>query len=688
MPKFGAKQALFITICISLCTAFLLFAYQPFDPATLDYSTEVTATDGETLRLYTTRDGYWRLPADSDKVDPRFIEMLLAYEDKRFSSHPGVDLPALARAAWQALVNGRFVSGASTLSMQTVRLLHPRPRTLVSKLIEMWQALRLERRLSKRQILDLYLSLTPYGGNLQGIRAASRFYFGKEPGFLTNAESALLVALPQSPEGRRPDRHPQAAKAARDSVLERMLLAGVLDEREAGEAGRQALPPQRLAAPRLAPHLADRLRAAEPGKQRILTSVDGSLQRRLQAIAERHQPALAQGVTLAALVLDNGSGAARAYLGSGDYLATRFPGQVDMVRALRSPGSTLKPFIYGMGFDAGFLHPDTLVNDRPGTTAGYAPGNFDHRYEGELSVREALRQSRNVPAVRVLQRLGPSRFVRTLEQAGVKLRLPDSVERPGLPVALGGVGISLEQLAALYASLAVQSANAPLSPVAAWYLTDILRDSPLPPGYLRSERGIAFKTGTSYGFRDAWALGYDADHTVAVWLGRPDGGYTPGLSGLHAAVPVMLEIFDQLPGSGLAPLLADAPDGVLRPAGGELPPGLRRLDALPGGARDGDSGPRILYPPEGGEVEVAADGEVLLEIGGGRGPYHWLVNGRYLGQASAQRKLAWTPPAGGTVQLTVLDSTGRSDRVRFRVKAGSLDGAASPPIETPPAPPG
>jgi penicillin-binding protein 1C len=668
----GLAAVVLLSLVVLLCQTDALPYPNP------DYSTEVIAADGEPLRLYTTRDGYWRLPVDSEAVDRRFIRMLLTYEDQRFFSHPGVDPLALVRAAWQALVNGRVVSGASTLSMQVVRLLQPRPRNLGNKLLEMWRALLLEQRLSKREILDLYLSLAPYGGNLQGLRAASRFYFAKEPRFLTTAEAALLVALPQSPERRRPDRHPRAALAARNAVLGRLVGEGVLSEAQAARAASRPLPRSRLPAPGLAPHLADRLRADRPGPKPIRTAVNAGLQRRLQAIALRYQAGLADGLTVAALVLDNDSGGTLAYLGSGDYFANRFPGQVDMVRAMRSPGSALKPFIYGLGFDAGFLHPETLVNDRPGLTAGYDPANYDRRYEGELSVREALQRSRNVPAVRVLQRLGPARFLRHMERAGVALRLPGSSQQPGLPIALGGVGISLEQLVGLYASLAQRPDGGALSRAAAWYVTDILRGSPLPAGFLRREPGIAFKTGTSYGFRDAWAVGYDAGHTVGVWVGRPDGGYTSGLSGLEAAVPVMLAVFDQLPRAGLAPLLAAPPEGVLRVASNELPESLRRLDAAVPDSGTQQPGPRILYPPEGARVAVEEDGELLLEIRGGRGPFHWLVQGRYLGSVTQQRSSPWVPPVEGAVRLTVIDSAGRSDSVRFRVlRAGAAPSTAS-----------
>jgi len=653
----------------------------------LAYSVEVLDRRGERLRLYTTPGGYWRLPVDPADLDPHFLGMLLAYEDRRFLRHAGVDFLALGRAAWQALRHGRVVSGASTLSMQTARLLDPRPRTFGAKLLEMARAWQLERRLDKDAILRLYLELAPYGGNLQGVRAASLFYFGKEPQFLSLDEAALLVALPQSPERRRPDRFPEAARAARDRVLERLFEAGRIAGDEAGRAMQQPVPQGRRPTPALASHLADRLRQARPGQRLLRSHLDARLQRRLEALIERHQRGQGRGVTLAALVVDNLTGEVQAYLGSGDYFGRVFPGQIDMVRAVRSPGSTLKPFIYGLGFDAGIIHPETLIDDRPGPVAGYAPGNFDRSYQGEVRVRDALIGSRNLPAVRVLHRLEPAAFVARLEQTGVRLRLPAEAERPGLPIALGGVGLTLEELTTLYAGLAsggtVRSLRlfqgepssdpvALLSAASAWYLTDILGDASLPNGFAPRRGRIAFKTGTSYGFRDAWAFGYDAGYTVGVWLGRPDGGYTPGLSGLTSAAPVLLEVFDLLPGAGIEPLLRVRPPAVLLAANSELPVALQRFrDPGPAGRRSSltNPGPRIQYPPEGSLVELGggAGDQVLIEAVSGVLPFHWLINGRYLTSTGDRRKLSWRPGAVGLVRVTVIDNRGASASVRFEV---------------------
>jgi len=680
--------AVLLSTALILAIAGLDRAFPPSTGARLDYSVEVVDRQGGALRVYTSKDGYWRFPASTADIDSQFLAMLIACEDRRFYRHPGFDAFALGRALVQAGVNGRFVSGGSTLTMQVVRLLEPRPRTLWSKAIEIFRAWQLERRLGKEGVLRLYLELAPYGGNLQGLRSASRFYFGKEPRYLTLAESALLVALPQSPENRRPDRFRERARAARDRVLGRLVESGVIDREEARAAADKDVPGKRRAVPRLAPHLSDRLRHARSGAERIWTTLDGGLQRRLESLLVRHQRSLPSGATLAALIVDNADAEVRAYVGSGHYFSTEFPGQVDVVRATRSPGSTLKPFVYGLGFEAGFIHPETLITDRPGSVRGYAPGNFDRRYEGEMKIRDALSSSRNTTAIRVLDRVGPTELLSRLRATGADLRLPSTVEQPGLPIVLGGVGASLEDLVMLYAALADRGTARPLrfrqdveapetkigllSPVSAWYLTEILAKAPAPSGFLSGTGGAAFKTGTSYGFRDAWALGFDADHTVGVWLGRPDGGYTPGLSGLRNAAPVLLEVFDLLGGRGVGPLLKDPPEGVLIATNTVLPEALRYFADPDSGRPATDAiapGVRIGFPPDGSLFELASgrDSELLIEARGGTRPYHWLVDGRYWPSAGSSRRFSWLLDREGRFEVTVIDGAGRSDRVRFSI---------------------
>ena len=391
----------------------------------LTYSTLVTDRDGRLLRPFITRDGYWRLPVTSDDVDPRFLAMLLAYEDKRFYEHHGVDPRALVRAAWQAVTHGHVVSGGSTLTMQVARLLEPRPeRSFTDKLAEMVRAVQLERRLSKKQILDLYLALAPYGGNVEGTRAAALAYFGKEPKRLSTAESALLVALPQAPETRRPDRFPKGAIAARNRVIALLHGAGIINADQAQAAAAEAAPKGRLAFPMLAAHVAERLARQAPQGSVQQTTIARDLQASLETLARDHALAIGSGVAAAILVIDNRTGEVRAHVGGTGYFDTVRAGQMDLAQALRSPGSTLKPFIYGLAFEDGLVHPETLIDDRAVRYGAYAPENFDDSFHGTVTVRTALQQSLNVPALQILNAVGPDRLMARLANAGVKLVLP------------------------------------------------------------------------------------------------------------------------------------------------------------------------------------------------------------------------------------------------------------------------
>jgi penicillin-binding protein 1C len=663
-----------------------------------DRSTLVVDSDGRLLTPFTARDGSWRLPVAVDRVDARYLHMLVAYEDKRFDSHWGVDPIALMRALGQWARAGHVVSGASTLTMQTVRLLEPRPRTIGAKLIEMARALQLEWHYDKNTILGMYLTLAPYGGNLEGVRAAALFYFGKEPDRLTDAEAALLVALPQSPEALRPDRHAGAALAARGRVLARMATVGLLSAQAVAEAAAQPVPTERRAAAHLAAHLAERLRAADAESSFIHTTVDGGLQTQLEALARRYQLKLEQGATIALLVVENADRKVRAYVGSGDYFDSGRLGQNDLVQAVRSPGSTLKPFIYGLAFDDLLIHPETIVVDRPMRFGDYAPENFDKRYRGQLTAREALQLSLNLPVVALLNRLGPMRLVGTLEAASTPLRLPEAVGAPGLPIALGGAGITLADLVTLYAGLAdggsvrplrytdaapARAAVAIMQPSSAWYLTRILEDMPPPPGMLAPRnraqgRTVAYKTGTSYGFRDAWAIGYDNAYTVGVWVGRPDGSFSPGRMGRDAAAPVLFEVFDMLPRpQGLPSVVfaAKPPAGVILASNADLPLPLRRFDPGPS-ALDAlfatGGGPQIAFPADHATVNLSAgDGPIeplLLRANGGHLPLLWLVNGAPVASAPFKRQALYQPDGAGATRITVIDSAGASASVEVWIQ--------------------
>jgi penicillin-binding protein 1C len=650
----------------------------------IELSTIVLDRSGKLLRPYVTSDGRWRLPATREAVDPRYLDILLAYEDKRFFHHRGVDPLALTRAAFQLVKNGRIVSGGSTITMQVARLIEPRPkRSFHVKLREMVRAMQLEWALSKDEILGLYLTLAPYGGNLEGIRAASLAYFGKEPRRLTLGEAALLVALPQSPEYRRPDRAPVAARRARDRVLDRVAGSGHFSPAEIERAKQETVPHERKPMPLLAPHAADDAVANAPKVKLHRLSIDREIERTLETLALDRARELGPEMSVAIMVVDNTTGQVLARVGSPDYFDERRAGQVDLTRAVRSPGSALKPFIYGLGFEDGLIHPETLIEDRPIRYGSYQPENFDLTFQGTVTVKRALQQSLNVPAVAVLEAIGPSRLIARLNQAGAPLVLPKQ-EAPGLALGLGGIGISLVDLTMLYTGIARQGAAVPLTeshagnepqtkrlldPVAAWYVGQVLQGTPPPENAAGGH--IAFKTGTSYGYRDAWAVGFDGARSIGVWVGRPDGAPVTGLVGRIAAAPILFDAFARIPlGSQKLP---QAPKGVLITTTAKLPPPLQRFS--PNRLTGAELTPpvHIVFPPDGSSLELSAnEGEepdpVPIKITGGTPPLNVLMNGMPLDAKKSARALFFAPDGPGFVRLTVTDANGAVDSVMVRLQ--------------------
>ncbi|WP_254871450.1 penicillin-binding protein 1C [Pseudooceanicola sp. HF7] len=641
-------------------------------PLSPPLSAEMRGAEGALLRVYTVEDGRWRL--DPGAVDPLYTRMLIAYEDGRFQAHGGVDPWAMGRAAWQAVTSGGVVSGASTLTMQVARLLEDSGTgRWAGKLRQIRVALALEQRLTKAEILQLYFRLAPMGGNLEGIRAATLSYFGKEPARLTPAEAALLVSLPQSPEARRPDRAPALAQAARDRVLARLAQNGVLDEESAQAALAEPVPRTRRPFPALAPHLTDRIHREDPGALVSQLTLDADLQARLEALAARTLQGETRALSLAILVADHRSGEILASVGSRGF-APEGQGYVDMTRALRSPGSTLKPLIYALAFDRGLANPETLIDDRPTDFSGYRPGNFDGRFHGPVSAAEALRLSLNLPAVLLTEALGPANLMAGLRRAGVEPVLPGGA--PGLAIALGGLGVTLEDLVQLYAGLA-QGGEARLlsarpaaavsgqritSAPAAWQVGDILSGLAPPPGAPRNR--LAYKTGTSYGHRDAWALGFDGAHVVGVWVGRPDGSPVPGAFGGDTAAPILFEAFQHL-GTELVPLAPPPPETLIAP-NALLPVPLRTFRRRgEAGPLDGTA-PQLAFPPDGALVSL--DGGALpVRVRRGTPPFTWLVNGAPVvrGDRRAEALLRGMEP--GFADVAVVDAEGRSARASIRL---------------------
>lgn len=638
-------------------------------PVLSEVGVEVRARDGTLLRAFAVEDGRMRLAVRLDQVDPAFIAMLIAYEDKRFHSHGGVDPRAVMRAGVQAVWHGRVVSGGSTITMQVARLLeNSGTGSMAGKLRQMRLALALERRLDKDQILTLYLHHAPYGGAIEGVRAASLGWFGKEPARLTQAEAALLVALPQSPEARRPDRHPQAATQARARVLSRLDLAPDLRQPD--------VPRALLPFPQDAPHLAAALRRSDPVALRHDTTIDAHLQRAMQALARRAVVGQAAGVSAAIMVADHTTGEILAHVGSPAFSdADGALGFVDMTAASRSPGSTLKPLVYGLAFDEGLAHPDTLIDDAPVRFGTYAPQNFDGVFRGMLTVRDALTLSLNIPPVLLTHELGPARLMAGLRRAGLEPDLPSG--QAGLAVALGGVGLSLRDLVQLYAGMA-QGGQAPVlhtgpaggstkrfvSPVAAWQLGHILSGIAPPEGSAARAGQIAYKTGTSYGHRDAWALGFDGRHVVGVWLGRPDGTPVPGAFGGALAAPVLFEAFGRIAPQRTP--LARPPANALILGTALLPEPLqvfRSRDAL---FAPDPTAPILSFPPDGAVLRRSGFG-VPLRVEQGTLPLTVLVDGLPVIARLRDRSVVLPLEAAGFARISVVDAAGRSTSVQIRL---------------------
>lgn len=544
-----------LTPLLALCC---LDAYYPLKTQ-FSASTVVLAEDGEVLRAFSNAQQQWRYPIANSEVPQHYLDLLLGYEDRWFYWHIGVNPVSILRAAWQNWRAGRIVSGGSTLTMQVARLMHPHSRTLMGKIQQLLRALQLEWHFSKAQILNFYLNLAPFGGTLIGVQAASISYFDKPLQQLSDAEAALLAVLPQAPSRWHPNRHPQAATKARDKVLQRMAQLNIWSDERVIDAQREAIFSLTQVAPMHAPLLARRLKRQCVDCEAIKTLINLEMQQQLEALVADYVSPLAQGLSVALMVMENDTGAVRSYLGSADFLDNRRFGHVDMIQAVRSPGSTLKPFLYALAIDRGIVHSQSLLQDTPRFSKGYRPQNFSGTFNGPVSVTQALQRSLNVPAVQVLEQLEPNYFAAKLQSSGLQLHWP-SAAGANLSMILGGVGTKLEHLVATYSSLArsgiaIKARFRPedavverhlLSPGAAWITWKMLAIHPVKTSrsqYIDSNWPLAWKTGTSYGYREAWAMGVSKKWSIGVWVGRPDASGSVGISGRKTAAPLLFKAF-------------------------------------------------------------------------------------------------------------------------------------------------
>lgn len=548
--------------CILLLGAFFLI--DRFAPLPNPYrmnSVIILADNDTPLRAFADEKGVWRFPVKRDDVSPYYIEALLTYEDRWFYYHFGVNPLAMLRAAWQWVSTGKVVSGGSTLTMQVARILVPHDRSLWGKVQQVFRALQLEWYYNKDEILTIYLNLAPFGGAIEGVQTASYAYLHKPVKDISHAEAALLAVLPQAPSRLRPDRHPQRAQYYRDKVLKRLAKFEVWSQQTVEEALQETVVQSQFHQPFKAPLLSRRLLpiARAQGVSSLRSTISLDLQWSVESLLKSRMNRFSEHVSAAILVMENKTGFVRAYAGSVDFHNLSRFGHVDMVSATRSPGSTLKPFLYGYALDEGLIHSESLLMDVPLQRQSYRPENFMRDYQGIVSASKSLQQSLNVPAVSLLQHLGVETFSSKLQHAGVELILPSDVKH-NLSLILGGVGTNLEDLVRGYSAFAREGisieprlvAQSPklerqvMSQGAAWIIRRTLKEI-APPAGSSKRLGVAWKTGTSYGFRDAWALGVNNEYTVGVWVGRPDGTAIMGEYGAKAAAPLLFDVFNVLP---------------------------------------------------------------------------------------------------------------------------------------------
>ncbi len=541
--------------------------------------------NGELLNCYASDDHFWRLPTELDSISPFLIRTVLNTEDKWYRYHPGINPVSLFKAAVDNVQAGKIVRGGSTITMQIARMMEPKPRNITGKLIEIYRALQLEMHYSKDELLEIYFNLIPYGGNIDGVGAAAYFYFGKSPLELTVSESAILAGIPSSPNNYRPDLNPEKCLKRRDRILRQLHINGIIDEAKYHDALEEEIPKERGERPDYAPHFSQSMMAridSEAGDGKIRSTLDLEIQALCERLAVSYANVLSEKDihNLSIVVIDNKSGRLLAMVGSPDFYDRKHQGQINGAFAPRSPGSALKPFVYALGFENGMITPSSILNDIPVSYAGYSPENYDEKYNGVVTVSEALIRSLNVPAVNLTSALGIKEFYQFLQEGGIST-LDKKYNEYGLPLVLGACEVSLIDLANLYAALGRNGIYKPLMmlesdisakaadllcPEACYLVSRILSNLQRPhlPSsweFTRDLPTIAWKTGTSYGRRDAWAIGYNPLFTVGVWAGNFSGEGSPWLVGAESAAPLMFSVFNEIM-QGREHVWFEMPEGI------------------------------------------------------------------------------------------------------------------------------
>ena len=535
----------------------------------IPYSQQIVSSDRTLMSAFLSEDQKWRMYSEPDELSPEFRKIILYKEDKFFYYHYGINPIAIFRAAFNNIVYRKRTSGASTITMQLARLLYPKDRTYLNKISEMFRALQLEHTYSKDEILNLYLNLVPYGSNVEGVKAASLIYFGKKPDKLSLAQMTTLAIIPNRPGSLRPGRNTTAIVQARNKWLRRIQEDGIASASLVEDALTEPLEAKRNELPRMAPHISIRLHQLFPQKPVIHTTINLSHQQTLLGIAKSYTQRLSvYGIyNCAVLVINNKTHTIESYIGSPDFNDMLHAGQVDGIQAIRSPGSTLKPLVYSIAFDDGLLTPKSVIADVPVNYAGYSPENYNSKYNGNVTVEFALSNSLNIPAVKTLNMVGLESLIDKMREAGFGQAV-NSANTLGLSVVLGGCGVKLEEMTALYSAFAsggklyhpsvlfppdtLAKPVSLISPGAAFMTTDILTKiarPEMPADVVSSQMHIpkiAWKTGTSYGRRDAWSIGFNKDYTIGVWVGNFNGLGVPELSGAEMATPLLFKLFNSI----------------------------------------------------------------------------------------------------------------------------------------------
>ena len=668
-----------VFVSIALFIAYL-FLFSPDLRKLNDLSKVIKGDKGEVLRVYLNSKDKYRIPANFENLNKTYLEMLIEYEDKRFYKHIGFDPFAISRATFQYVKNREIHSGASTITMQLVRMLEPKDRNIFSKMSEVIKAVQLELKYSKKEILEMYLTLTPYGANIEGIEAASQFYFNKNSKELNKLEAALLVGLPQSPTYLRPDRYPERALKQRNKIINRV------SENKKFQFSEWEKTTKIFTAKRdynlYVPHLTDKL--VLNNKQSLFeTYIDMSLQNLNERTLLSYSDNFSKKTNLSAIVIENTTGKVISYIGSLDYFSQEKLGANNMVAAIRSPGSTLKPFIYAAAMDKNIIHSSTEINDDTYKSKNFTPLNFDKTFSGKVKVYEALQRSLNIPTVKVLEKIGVNNFLGILNKNKVNYVLPKKYHNPGLAIALGGIGISLEELGALYVALGNEGQYKKLryfkndleenkeqflfSKKTSKEITNILRKANsnsvnMQSDFLTNSYGIAHKTGTSYGYRDAFAFGYTPSHTIGVWVGRTDGTANAVRSGVQDATPVMFSLFENI--KSLRTNKFETWTGY--PAiNMETPKAIKELKET----RE----VKITFPKPNSIFVLEKNNSLVLPLEAikGQKPYIWMVNDKILSfykKDVPMTDILWKPTNLGVNTLNVIDAEGYSDSIKVVIK--------------------